>query len=148
MNCIEDTGLPLWRTAGNALRGPLLLSFGLAFLGGYNATASETHRSGQDYRYQVNYRIEPVPAHGVVHVSLELTQASSLLRHVVFRPSERILDVRGDGQVRRTDTEVTWVPPAEGGTLCAGAWTSITAGMKADLMPGWITTGECFERRT
>jgi hypothetical protein len=99
------------------MRGFLVFVGSTALLNGCNATASETPEPGHSLHYQVNYLIEPVPSHGIVHISLELAQTRSLLRHVVFRPGERILEVRGDGQVRRTDTEVTWVPPAEGGKL-------------------------------
>jgi hypothetical protein len=95
----------------------LLLAAGAALLSGCNATASETPEPGHALHYKVNYRIEPVPAHGVAHVALELKQSRSLLRQVVFRPDKRIFEIRGDGQVRRTETEVTWVPPAEGGVL-------------------------------
>ena len=84
MNCIAKFGSAIRATAGRATCKLLIIAGSLAFLSGCNATASETPEPGRTLRYQVNYLVEPVPAHGIVHVSLQLTQPRSLLRHVTF----------------------------------------------------------------
>ena len=68
--------------------------------------------------YEIVYRATPDPARARVAVELELRQSGNLLREVRFRTrGKRFSNFEGDGEIARDGNLLTWVPPANGGTL-------------------------------
>jgi hypothetical protein len=67
--------------------------------------------------YRVDYDLRPDPDEGTVAVSLTLAQSRALLRELRFSTDPRISGISGDGDLLVAAGEVTWRPPATGGTL-------------------------------
>ena len=67
--------------------------------------------------YRIDYDLRPDPASGAVEVTLQLAQSRALLRELRFSTGPRLGHVSGDGAIDTDAGQVTWQPPAEGGTL-------------------------------
>ncbi|MEO1201563.1 MAG: hypothetical protein AAFX10_02570 [Pseudomonadota bacterium] len=98
-----------------------LLALYLAFVTACSAPASEdASPSGADSagRYRMHYSLDIDPAARAVDVTLTVRQGRSLLREMRFdAPSERILDLEGDGEIDIVDGRASWRVPERGGTL-------------------------------
>jgi predicted metalloprotease with PDZ domain len=71
-----------------------------------------------DLVYAVTHRASLDPESGLAHVSLELKQASDLVRGIFFRmPQDRYMNIRSDSPVDIEGDRVTWQPGKTGGTL-------------------------------
>jgi hypothetical protein len=90
--------------------------------------------------YRIEYGIRPDPGNGTVEVTLQLAQSRALLRELRFAADPRLGDLSGDGTLHADAGEVTWQPPASGGTL---SWRVEVAhrrngdGFDAWLGPDW-----------
>ena len=89
----------------------------LAACSACNAPASEPAAPADPLTYRVEYDLRPNPQAGTVAVTLELTQARSLLRELTFRPDARAEDFEADGELKTEAGAMHWYPPAKGGTL-------------------------------
>jgi hypothetical protein len=67
--------------------------------------------------YRVEYDLRPDPQAGTIRVTLELTQARSLLRELTFRPDVRFKEFQADGRLETEADVMHWFPPEAGGTL-------------------------------
>lgn len=114
MNCIPATGnhpAPIM-----AARLPLLLS--LVMLCACGVPASEAETTEEERVYQLEYRASPDREARGMHVEMRLRQPDHYLREVDMPDRRgRITDVSGNGDIRRENGRIVWVPPADGGSL-------------------------------
>lgn len=120
MNCFsgcQDSFRRAERRHGASLRSlAFLLLVAPVMACGGPSTSSEGAEPPPSY--ELLYRVSPEPARATAAVELELSQSGNLLREVRFTaPSSRFSDFAGDGDVRREDDRLVWLPPANGGKL-------------------------------
>lgn len=101
-------------------RGLMLLAVLAVLPASAQAPAAETRdAAGTTPRfYQLDYQARFEPANGTVQMRITVRQPRDLLRKLRFRiDPERHLRFSGDGELLAEQGYLTWLPPAQGGTL-------------------------------
>ena len=96
-------------------RYALLLA--LPTLAGCNVPVTESINAGDALAYSVRYTVTISRGSDEVDVSMRVGQNRALLREVRFPRNPAISDLRVDGKEVALSDEITWQPPASGGTL-------------------------------
>ena len=104
MNCFSTSRLLLLVTCG-------------ALGGACGTQVADPEVSADPLRYDMHFIVEPRPAEGLVDVTLRLEQPRSLLRELRLRTNERMLTMRGDGEITADGSLTRWQPPPTGGVL-------------------------------
>jgi hypothetical protein len=129
-------GLPTGRPRHELLLGAIVL-IACAACG---APSPGSAAPADPLTYRIEYDLRPDPGNGTVEVTLQLAQSRALLRELRFGANPRLSHVTGDGTVNTDAGQVTWLPPAAGGTL---SWRVEVAhrrngdGFDAWLGPDW-----------
>ncbi len=89
----------------------------VAFCGACGAQVADSGEPADPLAYQLTLVFEPRPLDSVVDVTMQLEQPRSLLRELRLQNDDRILRMRGDGDLVREETLTRWLPPDDGGTL-------------------------------
>ena len=82
-----------------------------------NTQVSDSLAPSDPLLYRVDYIVKPHPAEGYIDVTLRLSQSRSLLRKLTMRPDRRVTGISADGELQVGATEVSWSPPASGGSM-------------------------------
>lgn len=119
MNCFSGLSIPSHSMhsctghVGSRYLVLLLLVWSIAC----NAAEHDAAVTTDDRKYGIVYSIRPDPHQGTVEVELELRQSRSLLRELTMPNDSRLFDIKADGDLETSDSEIRWGPPAGGGTL-------------------------------
>jgi hypothetical protein len=95
--------------------GVLLLS--LSWCSACGDPTTHSYLPANPLNYRLDYVVRPDPGTGRVAVTLQLSQARFLLREMRMQLDARISDLDADGDLRVTDNNAVWTPPATGGEL-------------------------------
>lgn len=109
MNCLPTTLIAAIR--GARLNALVLLLVACTWHGGASSADAPS-------RYRLDYRIALDPETGGARIEMRLRQPGYFLREIDLSTlGGRLSGFEGDGEVSRDDDRVTWLPPADGGTL-------------------------------
>ena len=108
-----------------AARAGFILTLLLAACSG---PVSESAEHVDDSTWSAHYRATLVPDLQAVDVVLDVSQSRHLLREMRFALDESIA-AAGDGEILRTGSELTWLPPDDGGKL---EWRVTLANRRGD----------------
>jgi hypothetical protein len=128
MNCIPETDIPKRRRVMSAPRHPacstplvstaLLLAICALPGCGVSTSESATQTPPDKNSYRLEFVVTPDRAKAGASVELKLTQSRRQLRELRMRiDSQKISDLRGDGELVVADDTVTWIPTESGGSL-------------------------------
>ena len=113
----------------------LVLTILLAACSGPVSESAEHH---DDSTWSAHYRATLLPDQQAVDVALDVSQSRYLLREMRFTLDESA-GVRGDGEIIRDGSELTWLPPESGGRL---EWRVTVANPRGDGgYDAWLDTG-------
>jgi len=101
-----------------ALRRSLFCIASLSLILTSSCSAADSTDESLPHEYSVDYRVSPRPQQDLLQVELTLGQARPLLLEMKMRADEEYFgDFAGDGEISYENGELTWQPPARGGTI-------------------------------
>jgi len=94
-----------------------LLLLSLAWCSACGDPATSSFVPSDPLIYRIEYVVNPQPGSGTLAVTLQLSQASRLLRELRLRLNPRISELEADGELSIDGDVAVWAPPASGGTI-------------------------------